>query len=153
MKKEEKMDTRMKFALQAVAAVVLAAAVLGVGYYLLWRAERVDPQEEVRNNLNAIFISEISYYGEYSTYSGSFSQIGWWPSSASEDPYAYFAPEENIQPAFGPTLALPSGLKPGKSSDGFTIYAVGNLDSDPDLDVWSVNDMKDVNHWANDLEP
>jgi hypothetical protein len=49
------------------------------------------------------------------------------------------------------TDALPNGLHPKVTPTGFLAYAVANLDGDPEVDVWSVDDSGEVKHLTNDV--
>jgi len=49
------------------------------------------------------------------------------------------------------TDPLPPDVTPAVAESTFTAVAVGNLDDDPDLDVWLLNDSGRITHIKNDL--
>jgi type II secretory pathway pseudopilin PulG len=44
------------------------------------------------------------------------------------------------------------GIVPGVTASGFVAAAVANLDGDPDLDIWVIDESKNLVHFFNDLE-
>jgi hypothetical protein len=50
-----------------------------------------------------------------------------------------------------PEGAWPIALKPQSSKTSFTCMAVGNIDNDSDLDVWSINNAKMLINEHNDI--
>ena len=109
-------------------------------------------QSEAYSNLGVIFTSEISYFGEKNSYANTFDLIKWRPEGTTY--YAYFLPGQVIQPTVGGPYQLPEGdyPRPAVSNTGFTVIAVGNIDNNPTLDVWIVNDRKAQKIVINDLE-
>jgi hypothetical protein len=128
--------------------------------------EKKGPRQEVVTSLRAIHAAQAAYFRVHHTYAGlagndsagAFAALNWSPPSESH--YAYFlggdciplpvqAPGENLDPAtttpdttayeFGAheeTVRLTSSV----SDHGFTVIAKGNLDRDPCLDTWMIND-------------
>ena len=106
-------------------------------------------QSEAQQNLNAIFTTEVAYFGEDNTFANLFSDLAWSPEGLTR--YAYFLPGDSIQATLTGPYHLPSGLDPAVSQYSFTILAVGNIDCDPTLDVWAINDHKRAMNWINDI--
>jgi len=111
--------------------------------------DRLQLQEEVKTNLQAIYVAELSYFSNANTYSPHFNDINWYP--LADHHYAYFLPDETIQPDVTEPYALPTGLAPAVGAYGFTAVAVGNIDCDAALDVWTINDAKVMHNLTNDV--
>jgi hypothetical protein len=115
-------------------------------------------QSEPKINLGGIFTAEAVYFGEKNRFAASFDVMNWRPEgSFGPDPapggrtrYAYFLPGQAIQPQIGGPFALPPDIKPEVSETGFTAVAVGNIDGDNTLDVWTINDSKILENVRND---
>ena len=100
-------------------------------------------QVEAKDNLGEIYTMEVSYFGEKNAFADSFRAMKWAPQGLPR--YSYFLPGEAIQASVGGPYQLPAGIKPAVSQNAFTVVAVGNVDSDPTLDVWTINDGKYIN--------
>jgi hypothetical protein len=107
-------------------------------------------QGEAKTNLAAIYTMQVSYFGEYDKYGLTFKDLEWEPQGESR--YAYFVGKDVIQPTLGGPYQLPPGVKSEVTAKGFTIIAVGNIDGDPTLDVWMINDAKILKNLVNDVE-
>jgi hypothetical protein len=121
---------------------------------------------EAKLNLGAIYSTQTAYFGEHNTYagragtngSGAFADIKWMPPEDTN--YAYYIGDDCLNPT---KLKVESDCKPGanwpysfrsqSSAHGFTALAIGNLDFDPCMDIWSVNDAKELRQLADDLNP
>jgi hypothetical protein len=103
---------------------------------------------EVKTNLGAIFTSQVNYFDKYNVYAGgqnAFYLLGWkdsWPTT-----YAYFCGDDFVGNTKGEIIHrsdVPDGV--ASSATGFTCAAVGNIDNDPDLDYWIINDAKVISN-------
>lgn len=145
------------------------AAVLGTALALL--AACVHPiysdaqarawQAEARMNLGGAWVSEIALYGETARF-GNFKEAGFFmgsgnrytyrspatggagPSTGTEgvDLYRSHVPSPIVHPE---NSVVSSGGHAGTPANlaEFTVTAVGNIDDDPLLDQWHVNDKKE----------
>jgi hypothetical protein len=113
---------------------------------------------EAITNLGAIFVTQVAYYGENLTYAGgpkAFDQLGWVPEGEAR--YAYFCGDDVIPRGRAKALGLELGgnwplkVRPQTTRDSFTCLAVGNIDYDQVLDVWSFSDNKERRNLFNDL--
>jgi hypothetical protein len=159
--------------LMILVALVMIPMILGGG------GARHSKQAEAKTNLGAIFTCQVAYYGEYNTYAGGrncFEDLGWSPEG--ETKFNYYCGDEVIfctQPGCDRCLSakLPGGKanKQGgaldasgtphseteildgarSTADAFTVYAVGNIDGDPNCDVWSMRDDKSLINDHNDV--
>lgn len=106
------------------------------------------PAGEGRTNLGYIFTAQVKYFSDHGTYadgSNAFKLLNWEPKGSNQ--YAYFCGGDFIPNKKGDSIPrdltpLPWGIQPDSSDIGFTCMAVGNIDNDPDLDYWFINDSK-----------
>ncbi len=116
-------------------------------------------QAETAGNLSRVFASEVTFYAEEHRY-GSFDEIGFSLTGVSNR-YTYRSPAAGgaggstgtaavdlINSQGGVTrpenTVVPSGARtygPGVPAT-FTATATGNIDADPALDQWHVNDTR-----------
>lgn len=133
--------------LMIVVAVLGLIAAIAVPNYIRYMSK--SRQSEARVNLSAIFVSEVSYFGEFSQF-GAFNQTGW-TVAATTNRYAYrvgagaTVGQDLIPPGIGAdpgdNTIIPAGIA-GAPSPGFTATATANLDGDAFIDQWHVNDLK-----------
>jgi len=114
------------------------------GYDFVTLFER---QEEAQANLEEIYQLQVSYFGEYNTYSHSY--FGWSPRWGTR--YAYFIDGDSVQPDLGGPYHLPAWIGPKTGQYGFTAVAVGNIDCDATLDVWTINAQERLINHVNDI--
>lgn len=105
-------------------------------------------QPESLQILEALHAAQAEYFEKHGTYSASFGNLDWKPEGGSV--YAFFLPGDSVQPEDSGPVQLPGGLKAFVSERGFTAIAAGNIDDDPVLDVWWINDSKGVRHVVDD---
>jgi type IV pilus assembly protein PilA len=136
--------------LMIVVAVIGILSALAIPNYLkmVGRAR----QSEAKMNLGAIYSAQIAYYAEASTFSGgaqAFHQMGWEPTSTLVTRYAYIMDNDLIMPLYNPPASPPPGILVTK--DSFTAQAAGNVDKDPELDVWTMDNLRDLKNVQPDL--
>lgn len=124
--------------LMVVVAIIGILAAIAVPNFLKFNSKT--KQSEAKYNLSAIYSAEISYFGEKDTFSNDFDIIRWRPDGTV---YYYTftmgAGEKGKAPSFG---AVPIAV--GADARSFTVAAWGNIDTDPDPDVWYINNNKDL---------
>jgi prepilin-type N-terminal cleavage/methylation domain-containing protein len=124
-------------------------------------------QSEMRANLSALARSEIEYFAAHQAYTDDMSKLGWRPEGAPRYLYGFTSNTSgsgvndsatlrssgggqfsttNMVDVFGNPLTGANLPAAGVSAAGFTLAAVGNVDTDVVLDQWTVNDA-DV--WTN----
>jgi type IV pilus assembly protein PilA len=137
--------------LMIVVAVVGILTAVAIPTFLRYQSKA--RQTEVKSNLGGIFVIEASYFGENGRY-GSFSEIGF-ALAGMENRYTYrsgaagsaggtstnTAVIDYLPATAGPIVGEGSPVAT-TSATGFTATAAANLDSDPVLDQWSLNDIK-----------
>ena len=141
--------------LMIVVAIIGILAAIAIPNFLRYQAQ--SRQAEARLNLGGIFIAELSFYGEQSRF-GSFGEVGF-ALAGSSNRYTYRsgasggaggtnanvpgtgAAQDTLNAGTGTVTAegTPAALN---STTGFTATASANLDNDPTLDQWHVNDLK-----------
>ena len=132
--------------LMIVVAIIGLLSSIAIPNFLKFIAKA--RQSEARTNLGAIYVAQMSYFGTAGTFAGktdskgldAFAQIGWDPRSPGVMRYAFIMDEAIILPGHNPPSSLPPAI--ASSEFGFTAIAAGNIDSDPFVDVWGINDQK-----------
>jgi hypothetical protein len=97
---------------------------------------------EAKMHLGAMFTTQVAYFGECNTYAGGencFEDMAWAPEG--DNIYSYYCGHDVIRNTKGYVCPVPD-VEHGISDTGFTVMAVGNIDNDPDCDVWTMNDAK-----------
>ena len=120
-------------------------------------------QAEAKTNLGAIYMAQVSYFGEHNTFagrkgedgSGAFADLGWKPQG--DTVYTYYVGDDFILPtkayaksAVEPLNKIDLKIRPEVSNHGFTVLAIGNIDRDPFLDIWMINDANEILNLADD---
>ncbi|HEU5360831.1 MAG TPA: hypothetical protein VFU42_06685, partial [Candidatus Deferrimicrobiaceae bacterium] len=124
-------------------------------------------QSEAKTNLKAIYTAQTGYYGEFSTYN-TFDRINWTPVGDARYSYS-LGSDGGIRDAAGgypgPGGSGEGGLYITGSSGGawngtssltvsdntFIAGAFGNIDNEPELDSWSVNDNNVLSNEYDDV--
>ena len=127
--------------LMIVVAIIAILAAIAIPNFMKFVAKT--KRSEAKSNLEAIYKAEVLWFGEYDTFSTSFSTIRWKPEG---NIYYYTFGVGDPLELEGKKLAAPTGMPvtPGASTSSFTACAWGNIDSDPLEDVWYTNDRKEL---------
>ncbi|MFO8058965.1 MAG: DUF4190 domain-containing protein [bacterium] len=134
-----------------------ASLILGVGLIAalvipnFMKMQAKSKQSEAKTNLGSIFNLETAYFGEHNTYGDSFDLIGWSP--AGQNLYTYYIGDQSIgtHPSKGQPHELPAGVEARVEKTSFQAVAVGNIDDDPYLDVWTIDENKSIKNVQNDI--
>ena len=142
--------------LMIVVAIIGILAAIAIPDFLKFQAKA--KQSEAKQNLGAIFTTQISYFGEANTFGygiNCFTDIAWSPEGATL--YSYFCDGQTISNRKGGTGT--SGSPPttpgpvvGSDDTGFTMGATGNIDNDSYIDEWTVDDAKHLINGHNDVQ-
>jgi type IV pilus assembly protein PilA len=133
--------------LMIVVAIIGILAAIAIPDFLKFQAKA--KQSEAKQNLGAIFTTQVAYFGENNTFGGGtncFTDIAWSPEG--DNLYAYYCGSQvivNKRPSGGPywgTGDMPANVQ--SSSTAFTVGATGNVDNDPTLDQWIMSDAKQL---------
>ena len=143
--------------LMIVVAIIGILAAIAIPNFLRYQAK--SRQSEAKTNLSGVFVSETSYFGERANF-GNFQQIGFSLAGAGN---RYTLRSGAADPGNG-TNGGPSTNTNGldripqaigvccdpefpaigatNSTQGFTATAAANLNQNPVIDQWHVNDIK-----------
>jgi len=133
--------------LMIVVAIIGILAAIAIPNFMMFLAKT--KRSEVKYNLEAIYKCEISHFGEYNSYSNSFSTIRWRPEGKIY--YYTFTMGSDYEGLPLATNPMPAGFSYGASGSSFTALSWGNIDGDATLDVWYINDRREmINPLTND---
>lgn len=141
-----------------VVAIIGILAAISIPNFLRYQAK--SRQSEAKINLGGIFVAQTSYFGEQSTF-GSFDRIGF-ALAGSSNRYTYRSggtdpaggvtsgtvnvdlinPRGGLAATAENTVVAAENSATGSASPGFTATATSNLDNDPTIDAWHINDIK-----------
>lgn len=143
---------------ELVTTVFVIMLLLAMALPLYQRYQAKALHTEAKSNLGGVHVSETAFYGEHLRY-GSFREIGF-ALRGDSNRYSYRSPANGgvgpstgtpnvdlLSPATGEvwsdnTLVPSGGALPGAVVlAGFTATAVSNIDGDPTLDQWHINDQ------------
>lgn len=143
---------------ELVTTVAVIVLMLTLALPLYQRYQVKARHTEAKSNLSRIHVAETAFYGEHLRF-GSFREIGF-ALQGVNNRYAYRSPASGgggpstgtpnldlLRPGTGETWPdnglIPSGgTLPGSAAvAGFTATAVSNIDDDPALDQWHINDV------------
>jgi type IV pilus assembly protein PilA len=114
--------------LMIVVAIIGILAAIAIPNFLLYQAKA--KQAEAKSNLGAIYTSQIAFRAERDRYAQTISgTLDWAPAGSTR--YAY-------------TLG-------GGTTAQFTANATSNIDTDPTIDVWLIDEDKALSNVINDV--
>ena len=133
--------------LMIVVAIIAILAAIAIPNFLKFISKT--RRAEVKYNLEAIYKAEISWYGEYNIFDNSFNMIRWRPAGMIYY-YTFSAGTgtEGLSLAVNP---MPATAVPFANDNGFSAYGWGNIDSDGTIDVWHIDDQKNLVNDVDDL--
>ena len=125
--------------LMIVVAIIAILAAIAIPNFMSFVAKT--KRSEAKSNLEAIHKAEISWFSEYDFFSNSFTQIRWRPEGATYY-YTYSVGTELL----GKGEAIPGGipLTPAATTNSFSACAWGSIDSDSTVDLWYINEQRDL---------
>ncbi|MBN1959432.1 MAG: hypothetical protein JW841_00680 [Deltaproteobacteria bacterium] len=143
----------------AIIAIILGIAVFIVGltfterYFETKKYQRANAmQQSIIKDLHDLLRSQRLFRVSSDTF-GTFKEFRFTPIYGHYT--IYLGPDDFISALReGETIIdpLPEDSMPAVTEDSFTAVAVGNIDSDPQLDVWELYDNGEIIHCVNDLD-
>ena len=132
--------------LMIVVAIIAILAAIAIPNFLSFVSQT--RRSEVKSNLEAIYRAEISYFAEKDLYSSSFVDIRWVPVGVANYTYSvgteYFGKDNNVNPK-------PASATPAANDNSFTAYGWGNIDRDSTVDIWHIDQLKNMVHDVDDI--
>ncbi|MFC1609577.1 type IV pilin protein [Myxococcota bacterium] len=140
-------------------AVIGILAAIAIPNFLKFQARA--KQSEAKSNLKAVFTALKAYYAEHGRYCTTFKECGF-----VLEPGTRFLYQMGEQEVVGGDLAesypllrmraravlAELDITPVAKKKRFLVAAVGNVDSDADLDVWTIDDENNLLNPQNDVE-
>ena len=103
---------------------------------------------EAKRNLIVYQALQTKYFEKNHRYAANFQELDWKPGGQKNYAY-YMTPVVYIQP-LSKSFSLPERVEPDVSESGFLFAAVGNIDKDDALDVWTIKPDKRPYHQQKD---
>ena len=132
--------------LMIVVAIIAILAAIAIPNFLSFVSQT--RRSEVKSNLEAIYKAELSYFGEKDVYSSSLVEIRWVPVGVAHYTYSvgteYFGKDNNVNPK-------PASATPAANDNSFAAYGWGNIDSDSIVDIWHIDQLKNLVNDADDI--
>jgi len=107
-------------------------------------------QSEARSELRALYTASMSYQAEHDAPAARLADLD--ATFMSTRRYAYFVGDDAEQATVGGPYAIPPELAAQTRGPGVVAVAVGNVDSDPTLDVWSIDAHGKLTHLVDDIK-
>jgi type IV pilus assembly protein PilA len=130
--------------LMIVVAIIGIIAAIAIPNYMGFVSKT--RRSEAKYNLEGIYKAEVAWFGENDSFSNSFAVIRWRPEGRSY--YSYSVGNEIY--GKNPPDAL-GGYTPAANSQSFSAYSWGNIDSDGTVDVWHIDNMKNILNDVDDM--
>ena len=130
--------------LMIVVAIIGILAAIAIPNFLKFQAK--SKQSEAKTNLKAIYTAETGYFGENNVYN-TFDKINWEPVGAARYTYDLGVATVTADPPGAgdntlipgtPAIAMPD-IGQVVNDNVFKAGAAANIDSDPDLDQWTID--------------
>lgn len=110
-------------------------AAIAIPNFLKFQAKA--KQSEVRMELRKVHTMQKAYHSENGQYAKSFGDLGFETDTSRY--YSYFLGDEVKGAAKLTRSDLPADIQPTSDEGGYLVIGAGNLDSDPTLDIWVVD--------------
>lgn len=117
-------------------------------------------QSEAKGNLKALYVAEQLYFETGKTYSFDLSRIGFVARGQNRYLFGFMQGDGNTSHLSNPSSPLVARLASGDigpllalsivSESGFKAFAVGNIDGDETLDVWTISETSQLENLISD---
>ncbi|MBP2669704.1 MAG: pilA [Deltaproteobacteria bacterium] len=143
--------------LMIVVAIIGILAAIAIPNFLRFQAK--SKQSEAKTNLGGIFTAEVSYFGEHNFF-GNFAQIAWAPTGTTRYSYTsgdYTGPVAALggltsvadNAGFLPAYAFTAPVN--RTDNVFLVAAAGQIDNDPTIDEWTMNEVRSLVNLVDDV--
>jgi type IV pilus assembly protein PilA len=138
--------------LMIVVAIIGILAAIAIPNFLRFQAK--SRQSEAKTNLGGIFTAETAHFGEHNTFA-DLNVVSWAPVGTSVR-YRYQMVNAGTNALGQLDTALVSATWAGNTTLGaaasaFTAGAQGNIDTDTQLDCWTMNDVRTLSNEKDDV--
>ena len=130
-----------------VVSIIAILAAIAIPNFLKFTSKT--RRAEAKYNLEAIYKAEISWYGEYNIFDNNFNVIRWKP--AGKIYYYTFSAGAGTEGLPVSTNPMPASAVPFANDNAFAAYAWGNIDNDGTVDVWHIDDRRNMVNDEDDL--
>lgn len=132
---------------------VALITIIFIGCASINKHSEMGVQSKVKMALGATYVSQLSYFVNNNTYTGDANNvIPLTLKNYQGIPYSIYISKDSWFDLSSSHYSLPSGITVGANDISFTAVAVGNIDDDSTLDIWSINDSKVLNNLSNDID-
>ncbi|HSB73845.1 MAG TPA: prepilin-type N-terminal cleavage/methylation domain-containing protein [Candidatus Methylomirabilis sp.] len=131
-----------------VVTIVAILSALAIPAFLKFAAKA--RRSEVKINLEAIHKAELTWYGEAKGFDNSFTSIGWRPAGTVK--YFTFSLGNGTEGVPASGNPMPSVAVPFANDNAFAAYGWGNIDTDMTIDVWHIDERKNLDNDTDDLD-
>jgi hypothetical protein len=140
----------IKSAVAILAFMVLLNVLMKFPGYLRFRSR--EKQIEAKQGLVTLYQAEQIYFERNGKYAKSFRDLDM--TFTDNLRYAFFLSEtEVIQPHnISKPYSIPAKYRAFVDDSQFQILAVGNVNLNPDLDVWAINERKQLRNLFDDVQ-
>ena len=135
--------------LMIVVAIIGILAAIAIPNFLRFQAK--SKQSEAKTNLGGIFTAETAYFAEKNVFA-NLGTISWAPVGTPK--YRYTTGAGTDQGDLGVTLAAwvtATPAVPATTPPSFTAGAQGSVDTDALNDQWTINDVRDLKNYVDDV--
>jgi len=128
-----------------VGSVILVFLVIFLPNFMAYNKKFRPPvMSEAKQNLGGIFTSQVSYFGEEDTYASSLKHLGWLPACMEKNLWSgRWSWCTECECIYTYTIVEADATH-------FIARAEGNIDDDPTVDVWEVDDRRKRRTVVND---
>jgi len=130
-----------------VVTIVAILSTLAISVYLNFSAKA--RRSEAKINLESIYKAELTWYGDSKGFDNNFTTIGWKPAGTAK--YFTFSLGNGTEGVPVSSNPMPASALPFANDNAFAAYGWGNIDKDPAIDVWHIDEQKNLENDVDDL--
>jgi type IV pilus assembly protein PilA len=135
--------------LMIVVAIIGILAAIAIPNFLRFQAK--SKQSEAKTNLGGIFTAETSYFSENNNYA-NLGTVSWAPVGKAKYRYTTGGGTDmgDTTVTFDAWVTATPAIA-ATTPARFTAGAQGNVDTDGNLDQWTINDVRDLKNYDDDV--